>query len=271
MQVITSKENPLIKQICKLKEKKYRNEYGQYLVEGVKLVKEAIEEKADIKHIVINEEMKETGLIEKHLKNGLQTNEFIQVPNSIFKWISEVENPQGILAVIQKKSEKVQMDYSQDIILALDDIQDPGNLGTIIRTADSIGLKQILLSKGTADPYNSKVIRSTMGAIFRVRLVECENFVQMLKACQENKYSILVTSLDTKQSIYDLTLKRKVIVIGNEASGVSKKVLEIADQKVTIPMLGKTESLNASVATGVILYEYVRQNFFMKNNANGKK
>ena len=111
MQVITSKENPLIKQICKLKEKKYRNEYGQYLVEGVKLVKEAIEEKADIKHIVINEEMKETGLIEKHLKNGLQTNEFIQVPNSIFKWISEVENPQGILAVIQKKSEKVQIDY----------------------------------------------------------------------------------------------------------------------------------------------------------------
>ena len=110
-----------------------------------------------------------------------------------------------------------------------------------------------------------------MGAIFRVRLVECENFVQMLKACQENKYSILVTSLDTKQSIYDLTLKRKVIVIGNEANGVSKKVLEIADQKVTIPMLGKTESLNASVATGVILYEYVRQNFFMKNKANGKK
>lgn len=259
MQIITSRENALIKHISKLKEKKYRNEYSQYLVEGVKLVKEAIEEKANIKYIIVNEEAKSSGLIEKYLKNELKSMEYIQVTNNIFKLISEVEKPQGVLAVIEKNSKEIPIDHSQDIILALDDIQDPGNLGTIIRTADSVGLTQVLISKGTADPYNSKVIRSTMGAIFRVNIIECNDLAETLKSCQENNYKIVVTSLESKQSIYDIKLKGSIMVIGNEANGVSKKILELADQKAIIPMLGKTESLNASVATGVILYEYVRQ------------
>ena len=259
MQTITSKENSLIKHICKLREKKYRNEYNQYLIEGVKLVKEAIEEHANIEYIIISEEAKSSELVEKYLKKVLQSTEYIQVPNNIFKLISEVEKPQGVLAVIRKNLEDIKIDYSQDIILALDGIQDPGNLGTIIRTADSVGLTQILISKGTADPYNSKVIRSTMGAIFRVNIIECDNFSKTLKMCQENNYKIIVTSLESKQSIYDLKLKKKVIVIGNEANGVSKESLELADERAIIPMLGKTESLNASVATGIILYEYVRQ------------
>ncbi len=267
MQTITSKENALIKQISKLKEKKYRNQYGQYLVEGVKLVKEALEEKAIIKHIIMNEEAKSSNLLEKHLKNELLARECIQVPNSIFKILSEVENPQGIIAVIQKPDTDRQIDMSQDILLALDDIQDPGNLGTILRTADSIGLTQILISKGTTDPYNAKVIRSTMGAIFRVKIIECENLVETLKTCQQNKYDIMVTSLGAKQSIYEVNLKRKVIVMGNEANGVSQEILDLADEKVIIPMLGKTESLNVSVATSVILYEYVRQKLFKEKGS----
>lgn len=259
MQTITSKENSLIKHICKLREKKYRNEYNQYLIEGVKLLKEAIEEHANIEYIIISEEAKSSELVEKYLKKVLQSTEYIQVPNNIFKLISEVERPQGVLAVIRKNLEDIKIDYSQDIILALDGIQDPGNLGTIIRTADSVGLTQILISKGTADPYNSKVIRSTMGAIFRVNIIECGSLPKTLKVCQENHYKIIVTSLESKQSIYDLKLKKKVIVIGNEANGVSKESLELADEMAIIPMLGKTESLNASVATGIILYEYVRQ------------
>ena len=259
MQIITSKENAIIKHVSKLKEKKYRNNYGEYIIEGVKLVKEAIEEKANIKYILVSEEANSSTLIEKYLKNDLQSREYIQVPNNIFKIISEVEKPQGILAVIEKNPQNIPIDYSQDIILALDDIQDPGNLGTIIRTADSVGLKQILISKGTADPYNSKVIRSTMGAIFRVNIIECDNLVETLNKCKENNYKIMVTSLETEKSIYDLKLNKNVIVIGNEANGVSEQIVELADEKAIIPMLGKTESLNASVATGVILYEYVRQ------------
>lgn len=261
MQIITSKENQLIKHICKLKEKKYRNEYKEFVVEGVKLVKEAFEEKANIKYLIMDEEAKLNELVEKHLKDELISMEhiLIQVPSNIFKLISDVEKPQGVLAVIAKTPENVKINYSEDIILALDDIQDPGNLGTIIRTADSVGLKQILVSKGTADSYNSKVIRSTMGAIFRVNIIECDNLADKLKELQKNNYKILVTDLGAKQSIYDLELKGKVVVIGNEANGVSREISELADTKTIIPMLGKTESLNASIATGVILYEYVRQ------------
>ena len=231
MQQITSKENGLIKHIIKLKEKKYRKEYNEYLIEGVKIVEEAIEENAKIKQIIISQEAIESELVQKHLKEELQKIDYIQVPSNIFKLISEVEKPQGVLAIIEKEKQKEDIDYGQDIILALDDIQDPGNLGTIIRTADSVGLNQILISKGTTDPYNPKVIRSTMGAIFRVKIIECENLGQTLKN----------------------------IVIGNEANGVSKEIKEKSDIKAIIPMLGKTESLNASIATGVILYEYVRQ------------
>ena len=116
-----------------------------------------------------------------------------------------------------------------------------------------------MVSKGTADAFNPKVVRSTMRAIFRVKVIECENLVQSLKQLQKNKFEIVVTSLQTEKSFYDIDYKQKVIVIGNEANGVKKEIQELADKKVKIPMIGKTESLNASVATGIMLYEYVRQ------------
>ena len=183
----------------------------------------------------------------------------IYVTNKLFKTISEVKTPQGVLAVIGKESKDAGISYNEDIIVALDDVQDPGNLGTILRTVDSIGLKQILVSKGTADPYNPKVIRSTMGAIFRIKVIECEDLEKTLKEIKKNKFKIVVSSLQAKTSIYDINNNKKVIVIGNEANGVEEKIQNLADEKIKIPMLGKTESLNASVATGIILYEYVRQ------------
>ena len=121
------------------------------------------------------------------------------------------------------------------------------------------GLTQVIVSKNTADCYSSKVIRSTMGAIFRVNIIESQNLVKTLEDLKIKKYEILVTALEKAESIYNLELKNKIIVIGNEANGVSKEVFNIADKKMTIPMFGKTESLNASVATGVILYECVRR------------
>ena len=132
-------------------------------------------------------------------------------------------------------------------------------MGTILRTVDSIGLTQILVSKGTADSYNPKVVRSTMGAIFRVRIIECEDLEKTLKEVKKHKFKIVTTSLQTENSIYDIDYQKKLIIIGNEANGVEKNIQDISDEKVKIPMLGKTESLNASVATGIVLYEYVRQ------------
>jgi len=114
-----------------------------------------------------------------------------------------------------------------------------GNLGTILRTIDSVGLKQIILSEKTADAYNPKVVRSTMGAIFRVNVIVVNDIVKTLKEMKKHKFKILATSLETDNNIYDIDYNKKVLVIGNEANGVSKEVLELADEKAKIPMLRK--------------------------------
>lgn len=259
MQVITSKDNDVVKSIKKLKDKKYRDEEGCYLIEGIKIIEEAIEEKAIIEKIVICEECIQSSEINQKLLYEIAKYDCIYVSKKVFESLTTVVAPQGMLAVVRKNSSNTPIDYSQDIILVLDGIQDPGNLGTILRTADSVNLKQIIVSNKTADVYNPKVVRSTMGAIFRVKVIEAENLVATLKEIKKNKFKIMATSLGGTENIYDIEYKKKVIVIGNEANGVSKEVLDIADKKVIIPMLGKTESLNAAVATSVILYEYVRQ------------
>ena len=256
--VITSKDNEQIKHIRKLKEKKYRDEFGEYVIEGVKLIKEAMQEKANIKTIVACDDCIKNEEIEQKLMYEIAKYNCIYAEEKVFKSISDVQNHQGLLAVISKEK-KESIDFTEDIIVALDDIQDPGNLGTILRTVDSIGLKQIIVSKGSGDVYNPKVVRSTMGAILRVNVIESQDLTKTLTELKSHKYKIVATSLETKKSIYDIDYTNKVIVIGNEANGVSKEVLNLADEKVIIPMLGKTESLNAAVATGIITYEYVRQ------------
>ncbi len=259
MQTITSKDNELIKHIRKLKDKKYRDESNEYVVEGVKLVEEAVKENAKIKQIIVCEDTTRTYEIPTHIMLEIAKYECISVSNKIFNIITQVTNPQGIMAIIEKNAQNAKIDYTQDIIVVLDDVQDPGNLGTILRTVDSIGLNQIIVSKGTADAFNSKVVRSTMGAIFRIKIIEVENLAQAIKEMRKHHFKLMVTSLQTKNSIYDIDFNKKIIVIGNEANGVSKEIQDMADEKAKIPMLGRTESLNASVAAGVVMYEYVRQ------------
>ena len=121
------------------------------------------------------------------------------------------------------------------------------------------GLSQVVVSKKTGDIFNPKVVRSTMGAIFRINIIQSDELVATIKEIKKHKFKVIATSLQTNDSIYDIDYKKSAIIIGNEANGVSQEVMETADKKVKIPMLGKTESLNAAVATGVMLYEYVRQ------------
>ena len=260
MQVISSKDNEIVKNIRKLKEKKYRDLENAYIIEGIKLVKEAIAENAKIRQIVMCEDFNDTVELDKDTLYEIARHNLVAVTKNVFNAITDVKTPQGIIAVIEKNgASENEADYSQDIIIALDDIQDPGNLGTILRTVDSANLKQIILSKNSADPYNPKVVRSTMGAIFRVNIIEAENLAEILKEIKKHNFDVVVTSLETEESIYNLEYKNKIIVIGNEANGVSKEIQEIADKKVKIPMLGRTESLNASVAAGIMIYEYVRR------------
>ena len=257
--IITSKDNETIKHIRKLKEKKYRDEFGEYIVEGIKLINEAIEEEQDVKTIIVCDNCNKTEEINQNSMYEVAKHKCVYVDEKVFYSITEVQNPQGILAVVGKQNKEKEIDYSEDMIVVLDDIQDPGNLGTILRTVDSVGLKQIIVSKKSGDVFNSKVVRSTMGAIFRVNVIESDNLVETIKQLKKHKFEVISTSLDTDKSIYDIEYKKTVIVIGNEANGVSKEIQEMSDKKIKIPMLGKTESLNASVATGIVLYEYVRQ------------
>lgn len=256
--LITSKDNDTIKHIRKLKEKKYRDEFGEYIVEGIKLINEAIEEKLDVKTIIVCDNCDKEA-INQNLRYEVAKHNCIYVDEKVFNSITEVKNPQGILAVVGKKDEEKEINYKEDVIVILDDIQDPGNLGTILRTIDSVGLSQVIVSKRSGDVYNSKVVRSTMGAIFRVNVIESDDLVNTIKNIKKHKYTVVSTALDTNNNIYDIEYKKVAIVIGNEANGVSKQIQEISDKKIKIPMLGRTESLNASVATGIVLYEYVRQ------------
>ena len=245
---ITSKDNEIIKNIKKLHDKKYR--IDSYIVEGIKMVKEAISENQLIELIAIREDF-EINFDTKNIK-------IITVSSKVFNDISDVKTPQGILAVIKKKPNK-QIETNTDYILALDSLQDPGNMGTIIRTADSANINQIIINKTTADPYSPKVIRSTMGAIYRMNIIEVENLESTLKELQDKSFKVITTDLKAEKSIYDINYNRTIVVIGNEANGVSQEVLEIADERVIIPMLGKTESLNASIAASIMIYEHVRQ------------
>lgn len=250
--LITSKDNSKIKEIKKLKEKKYRK--TAFIVEGIKMLKEAISEKAEIDTIIIREDTELDFKLDSELEKKV-----IHVTKNVFETISDVVSPQGVLVVINKKIDDNKISKHADYILALDGIQDPGNIGTIIRTADSANIKQILVSKDTVDSYSPKVVRSTMGAIYRVKIIECEDLAKTLKSLQTTGFEIVTTDLHTDKSIYDMNYNKKIVVIGNEANGVTPEIRELSNYRVKIPMLGKTESLNAAVATGIMIYEYVRQ------------
>lgn len=259
MQVITSKDNEIIKNIKKLKDKKFREQEHKYIIEGIKLIEEAVKESAKINAVVVCEDCVKNEEIDSKLLYEVAKYNCIYVSERVFSLLTDVKNPQGILAVIEKEAEKEQIDYNEDLIVVLDKVQDPGNLGTILRTVDSIGLKQIIIAEGSGDIFNPKVVRSTMGAIFRVKVKISQDIQKTIAEIKKHKFKVISTSLATDKSIYDVKYEKSAIIIGNEANGVSKELQDASDELVKIPMLGNTESLNASVATGIVLYEYVRQ------------
>lgn len=259
MQVITSKDNERIKDIKKLKTAKSRKQQRQFIIEGVRIVEDALNEGADIDTVVLCEDYIRHGSISPVLMQKIELHDCIYVTKGVFDSVTDVVNPQGVLAVINRKPDAESIDFNEDFIVILDSLQDPGNLGTILRTVDSVGLKQIIVSDTTADVFNPKVIRSTMGAAFRIKVIESSDLVATITTLQKHDFNVLATSLGGTKTLYDFDLKKTAIVIGNEGNGVSPAVLDAVNEKMIIPMLGKTESLNASVATGVVLYEYVRQ------------
>lgn len=253
---IESKDNNLFKNAKKLKERKNRNKSSQYIIEGFRLVQEAFKANVDIDYLIVTKDGNEK--IDQFLSNYINENMKIYViSDNLFKDLISTENPQGILAVINMNL--MPMKSNGSFYVLCDKIQDPGNLGTVIRTAHAAGVQGIILTKGTVDIYNEKTIRSTMGSIFYIPIHYDEN-LSLVKKLKEEGFNLVVTSLDTDKSFFDVNLKGKVILtVGNEGNGVSDEVLEMADTKVKIPMPGNAESLNVAIATSVIIYEKIRQ------------
>lgn len=254
MKIIESKNNTFIKDLRKLKEKKYRNGNNKFLVEGWKLIEEALKGSWHIEYVLFNE--RDSKEIDKIIDLLPQNTEAIKVSEDVIKSISSTENPQGIVGVINKRN--MEMEIEDGFYILLDKVQDPGNIGTIIRTAHASGAKGVILTKGTADIYNEKVLRSTMGSIFHIPIIESEKFVTLLK---ERGYIFIVSSLQSEENFFDVNLKgNTVICVGNEGNGVSEEIYDLADVKVKIPMPGGAESLNVSIASAIMMFEIVRQN-----------
>jgi len=259
---ITSTSNSLYKEVKSLNQKKFREEKGEYLIEGIRFIDEAIKENAPIKSFFISEKVSKVKGGDELLKRILATNiPLYEISEHLLEGICDTENSQGVVAIIPIKKYDIEKVLSNaKKLLILETIQDPGNMGTIIRTADAAGFDGVIALKGCVDIYNSKVLRSTMGSIFHIPVVTQVEMAEAIEQIKRNNLKAFAAHLNGKKSIYEANMSNGgVILIGNEANGLSDELTSYADELVKIPMPGKAESLNASIASALFMYEMVRQ------------
>jgi len=263
MNYITSAQNPIIKEVKSLKQKKYREEKKLFFIEGIRFVEEALKEGVQIERILVSDKLAETNSgyeILKKVSNGGYP--VFQLPHKLFMEISDTQNPQWILAVLSMKNCDIEDVWDEkNFFVILDSVQDPGNMGTIIRTADAAGMTGVIVSKGCVDVYNPKVLRSTMGSIFHIPICQSQDIFETMDRMKKRGIKICAAHLEGSCDYFDLEYKNNIaIVIGNEANGISEEVKNFADILVRIPMPGRAESLNASVAAVILMYEILRKN-----------
>ena len=260
-EIITSPNNPIIKLVKSLHIKKYRDQYGLYFVEGWKMVKEAIAENCPIHTLIYSEDFDIHKLELDKIKVDIP---IVCVDANLFKQIGDVKTPQGIIGVLKKEQRNIDyvLDRNSGFWVALDRVQDPGNMGTIIRTIDAAGGDGVVLLEGCVDPYNPKTIRSTMGSIFRIPIVKADNSNDFFLKLRERQAHIITSDMNGENIFNWQGAKSgstKVLVIGNESKGIRQEIHHMATSTVSIPIIGGAESLNASVAAGIMIYEILRK------------
>ncbi len=266
-EIIKSNQNKNIKHIKSLHSKKYRDQYNEYIIEGEKLLREALDYKAEIKLAAFVDGYSDNeALIQLKAQCEASAIAAIIIDERIFNEISETQTPQGVMAIVGKTIYNLEeiITRSSMSLLLLDEVRDPGNLGTIIRTADACNLDAVLLSKGCVDLYNGKSIRATMGSIFHLPVldgIDIENLIITLNHnCVQTICADPYGSITTFELPYSL---KNAIIIGNESNGVSDELKAIIANSVRIPMPGKSESLNAGIAAALMMYEItVRKKLF---------
>jgi TrmH family RNA methyltransferase len=261
---IVSIANPRVKSWVQLKSKKGRLKQGKFIVEGIHLVKEALQSGAPVECVVYS---MDRGIPDEIPRNAGGW-EWIAVSEEVLAKCTDTITPQPVFAVVRKLPWDFNVLFAseQPLIVALDAVQDPGNVGTIIRSAEAAGATAVLLGEGTADPYNSKTVRATMGSIFRMPLFEC-SLPDTLSRVSGTAAQIIGAGLaDGWKNCYETDLTKGTwIIVGNEARGIADEAAAYVDTWVKIPMRGKAESLNAAMAATVLLFEAMRQREFSPN------
>ncbi|MFC3883181.1 TrmH family RNA methyltransferase [Bacillus songklensis] len=246
---IDSVKNPQVKMWKKLHTKKERDKTGLFLIEGYHLVEEALRTKQVVKELIVSEN------VDIPSAWNVDNVSITIVSDEIMKMISDTETPQGIAALCYQQHNELPADAQK--VLLLDSIQDPGNLGTIIRTADAAGVQLVVVGTGSVDLYNSKVIRSTQGAIFHLPITK-GNLQDIIPVLKEQGVPIYGTSLENGRPYTEVPpVGSFVLLVGNEGNGVEEQLLAQTNENLYIPIYGKSESLNVAVATGILLY-YLR-------------
>lgn len=252
MKIINSNENRYIKLVKSLQNKKYREKYNLFFDEGIKNIDLSLKSDYRISFVFIKESF-DYDYIKQKLISKLGEEKIFTIKDKVFETVSDTVNSQGIIAVYEKKMfiDK----YEQKNILIIDKVQDPGNLGTIIRTAEAKGIYTIYYTKGTVDFFSPKVVRATMGSIYFMKILELED-VNLIK----NKgYKLYSSALENSVNCVNAFTDDKIgLIIGNEANGISKDLLDVSDKKIKISMCGNAQSLNVAIATGMLIYEMTR-------------
>ncbi len=258
MREITSKNNQIFKNFQKLETKKYRDRFGLYLIEGENLIDEAYKNGAGFGEILIR-----MGDESRFMKPWMDKEDVYLVSPSLFGELAQTETSQGIIASVKKPNlslDEIINKKSSGNFVVLDRLQDPGNIGTIIRTADAAGYELVVAMKGTADIFSPKVVRSATGSLFRVPIAFIENNDQLIDFAQKAGKKLAATCLDDSKFYYEEDLKENIaLVVGNEGNGIDPDLIAKSDVKIKIPMHGSIESLNAAVAAAIIMYESVRK------------
>lgn len=260
MLTLTSKDNSNIKNTIKLKKSaKYRHQSGLFVAEGVRVCYDAMLSNAEIEILFVTEDAIEKNK-DKFNKLSKYANKTFCVNSNIFSLISDTQTPQGFLCVIKALDKTIEFDKIKNggKYLALDNLQDPNNLGTILRSAEAFGISGIIMSNDCCDIYSPKVVRGSMGAVFRLPFIICNTIAEFLNENPEiESFAAVVDS--NAQKITEVKFADKCItVIGNEGNGLKEETINACKNKITIPMNGKAESLNASVASSIIIWEMIK-------------
>ncbi len=255
--MITSANNAQVKNLAQLiKKSKARTEQGVYVVEGIKMFQEAPRE--ELVKVYLSEELEQ----KRTLKSSLQGIDYEVLKKDIFDKVADTQTPQGILCVMKQKKYTLEQltNDACPLLLVLENLQDPGNLGTIMRTAEGAGVNGVLLSRGCVDIYNPKTIRSTMGSIYRVPFLYTDHLLEDMDTLHRLGVTTYAAHLKGKGFYDEASYKEATaFLIGNEGNGLTDELSSKAKQYIKIPMEGKLESLNAGVAAAILMYEASRQ------------